>query len=99
MLKNTHNHLRICRLLAFLSITGFRHLALNLLRFLEEQIANERKYERLMTTFKEKFMIYGDENKEEALRKWCFCETDDFPKPNPIWHKVFGSDSQEIDDS
>ena len=34
---NTHNHLRIMRILACLSVVGFRSIALKLIEFLESQ--------------------------------------------------------------
>lgn len=40
LVENTHNHLRIRRILACLSVTGFRLLALWLINIIEDVIEN-----------------------------------------------------------
>ena len=51
LLRYTHNHLRLRRFMACLSITGFRPLALEFIDFLQTIIEKEPKYKRLEKVF------------------------------------------------
>ena len=64
LLRNTHNHLRIRRVMACLSICGFRNLCLKLIQFLKQLIQSQKKYYRLEGTFKHEWKIYGDKEME-----------------------------------
>lgn len=51
LLIHTHNHLRLRRFMACLSITGFRPLALHFIEFLRRLIESDQKYGRLQRVF------------------------------------------------
>jgi hypothetical protein len=59
LIINTHNHLRIMRILACLSITGFRTIALNLIHFLDQSIQKIKMFSSLKIVFQQKWKIYG----------------------------------------
>lgn len=65
-MRNTHNHLRIRRILACLSVTGFRPLALWFINILDFVIGSQKCLEKvrwgrgLRFTFEDEWAIYGN---------------------------------------
>lgn len=74
---NIHNHLRLMRILACLSIVGFRGIALKLIAFLDKNTQKGKIGEKYRSEFDKKWRIYGDEiagiPKAEA-KAMCFLE-------------------------
>lgn len=62
LIKNTHNHLRIMRILACLSTVGFRHYAHNLIQFLEHTVTTPM-FSSVRNTFESKWKVYEEDNK------------------------------------
>jgi hypothetical protein len=66
LIENTHNHLRLRRILACLSITGFRLLALWLINIIDNLIVTQPELQKsrwgssLRNTFTDDWLIYGD---------------------------------------
>ena len=73
ILVNYHNHLRIMRVLACLSVTGFRPIALSLIEFLEENTRKGAMLERERDEFEKSWGVYGEESKATA-KSMCFLE-------------------------
>ena len=95
------------RVLACLSVVGFRIFALNLISFLEFVIFNDREFWRLESTFMRDWKVYDDcstdnhntNRKPEAFtkaRKMCFLVDRDFPKVHTFIRKML--DSEKIDE-
>lgn len=73
LVRNTHNHLRLRRILASLSVTGFRILALwliNMLDYVIEKYGNylKKSWSPLRKVFDEEWRIYSDEDYMRALQ-------------------------------
>lgn len=81
---NCHNHLRLRRVLACLSITGFRNIALSLIKFLGELVRTKTIYSKWKYTFEREWEIYGNKNIKDAL-KICFHPEDNFPETHEVW--------------
>lgn len=64
LIQNTHNHLRLMRILACLSVVGFRIFALNLITFLGFVVFNDREFERQKGTFLRDWKVYDDGSKD-----------------------------------
>lgn len=62
--KNTHNHLRIRRILSSLSVTGFRVVALKFLEILEvvvETIDELKNNERVCAALEKEWKVYSSD--------------------------------------
>lgn len=59
------------RILACLSVTGFRPIALILINFLDEQTEKGRFLEKERSEFEKRWKIYGNNNLEKA-KQMCF---------------------------
>lgn len=90
LVENTHNHLRLRRILACLSVTGFRLLALwliNIIKYMicaQPELVKSRWGRSLPKTFQEEWLIYSDGDHEESAAENCFIkELDVFYQVNP----------------
>ena len=73
ILVNYHNHLRIMRVLACLSVTGFRSIALSLIAVLDEQTRKGSMLDKERDEFEKSWAVYGDGDLARA-KNMCFLE-------------------------
>jgi hypothetical protein len=59
ILVNYHNHLRIMRILACLSVTGFRRIAQSLINFLDKYTSKGEMLERERSEFEKSWAVYS----------------------------------------
>jgi hypothetical protein len=74
---HTHNHLRLMRILACLSIVGFRDITLKLVAFLDKNTQRGTIGERYRYEFEKSWEIYGDERDgtpKAKAKAMCFLE-------------------------
>ena len=79
---HTHNHLRLMRILACLSIVGFRSIAIKLIAFLDQNTRRGAIGESERYQFEKSWEIYGDEKDgtpKPRAKAMCFLEDEQFP--------------------
>ena len=88
-----HNHLRIMRILACLSVVGFRDIALEIVHFLDQGTKKTRLLEKERANFERQWQVYGDQAGNRA-KSMCFLETEEFPPPHAILQTLHSNTSE-----